>query len=237
MAHPIRPESYLVMDNFYTATVYCKGAEIVRMYQTLLGRAGFRKGMDLYFQRHDGAAVSCDDFRAAMAGASGRDLSQFEEWYLQPGTPKVTASSSYDAAKKTYTVTLKQHIGAGQKHLPEHKQRNHALHIPVVIGLLDKSSGKEVVPSTLLELTEEEQSFTFDGIVVEPVPSLLRDFSAPVKLDYPYTQDELAFLAAYDTDSFNRWEATQILGATAIKETYGADPKSPCLLPPGFTNA
>eukprot|EP00931_Biecheleriopsis_adriatica_P065494 TRINITY_DN40015_c0_g1_i1.p1 TRINITY_DN40015_c0_g1~~TRINITY_DN40015_c0_g1_i1.p1 ORF type:complete len:1017 (-),score=262.98 TRINITY_DN40015_c0_g1_i1:64-3090(-) len=237
MAHPIRPESYIAMDNFYTATVYCKGAEVIRMYQTLLGRDGFRKGMDLYFQRHDGYAVSCDDFRAAMADANGRDLTQFEEWYLQPGTPQVSASSKWDSEAGSYTLTLKQHVGAGQKHLPEEKRREKPMHIPVVVGLLDRDTGKEAAPSTVLELTEPEQTFTFNNLSSEPVPSLLRDFSAPVKLDYPYTDDDLAFLAAYDTDSFNRWEATQVLGAKAVKDRYSADPSSPCELPAGFADA
>merc|ERR1719478_1291123 len=122
LAHPIRPESYIAMDNFYTATVYCKGAEVIRMYQTLVGREGFRKGMDLYFQRHDGSAVECDDFRAAMADANGKDLSQFEEWYLQPGTPQIQAQSSWDASTATYKLTLKQLVGTGQAHLPKDKR-------------------------------------------------------------------------------------------------------------------
>lgn len=236
-AHPIRPESYIAMDNFYTPTVYCKGAEVIRMYQTLLGKDGFRKGMDLYFERHDGSAVSCDDFRSAMADANDRDLSQFEEWYLQPGTPQISVSSSWDASKGTYKLTLKQLVGAGQKHLPEAKRREMPMLMPVVVGLLDRDTGKEIVPSKVLELSEPEQVFEFDGFSAEPVPSLLRDFSAPVKLDYKYSDEDLAFLAAYDTDSFNRWEATQILGAKAIKDRYAADPTSPCELPAGFSDA
>uniref|UniRef100_A0A7S2QAG2 Aminopeptidase N n=1 Tax=Zooxanthella nutricula TaxID=1333877 RepID=A0A7S2QAG2_9DINO len=237
MAHPVRPESYIAMDNFYTATVYCKGAEVIRMYQTLLGREGFRKGMDLYFERHDGGAVSCDDFRAAMAEANGRDLSQFEEWYLQPGTPQVQVRSAWDAAAKTYTLTLSQKVGAGQAHLPEAKRREKPMLIPVVVGLLDRATGKELVPSKVLELTEAERSFTFEGMDAEPVPSLLRDFSAPVKMDYPYTDEDLAFLAAYDTDSFNRWEAAQSLGAKAITDQYAAEPGSEHALSPGFAEA
>lgn len=220
MAHPIRPESYIAMDNFYTATVYCKGAEVIRMYQTLLGREGFRKGMDLYFERHDGSAVSCDDFRAAMADANSRDLTQFEEWYLQPGTPQVEVQSSWDGAGGTYKLTLKQKVGAGQAHLPGEKRREMPMLIPVVVGLLDKSSGAEVVPSTVLELTQPEQTFEFPNLAAEPVPSLLRDFSAPVKLEYSFSDEDLSFLAAYDTDAFNRWEAAQILGSKAIKDCY-----------------
>jgi len=237
MSHPIRPESYIAMDNFYTATVYCKGAEVIRMYQTLLGREGFRKGLDLYFERHDGSAVSCDDFKDAMAAANDRDLSQFEEWYLQPGTPQVEVRSSWDAESGTYKLTLKQKVGAGSLHLPEDKQRKEAMHIPVVVGLLDRESGKEVVASQVLELTVPEKTFEFSGLSSEPVPSLLRDFSAPVKLDYPFTDEDLVFLAANDTDSFNRWEASQILGEKAVKERYAADPDSPCEVSSGFIDA
>jgi len=237
MAHPIRPESYIAMDNFYTATVYCKGAEVIRMYQTLLGRDGFRKGMDLYFERHDGSAVSCDDFRAAMADANGRDLSQFEEWYLQPGTPQVDVTSDWDAASGTYKLTLKQKVGAGQAHLPGEKRREKPMLIPVVVGLLDKKDGAEVVPSKVLELTEPEQTFEFPGLAAEPVPSLLRDFSAPVKLEYAYSDEDLSFLAAYDTDAFNRWEAAQILGSKAIKDCYAASEGTPYEPSPGFIEA
>jgi len=225
------------MDNFYTATVYCKGAEVIRMYQTLLGREGFRKGMDLYFERHDGNAVTCDDFRAAMSDANGKDLTQFEEWYLQPGTPQIEVQGAWDATAGKYTLTMKQRIGGGQAHLPEDKRREKPMLVPVVVGLLDKASGKEVVPSTVLELTEPDQSFTFDGLTSEPVPSLLRDFSAPVKLDYPYSDEDLAFLAAYDTDSFNRWEAAQVLGAKAIKDCYAMDNSTDFQVPADFTQA
>lgn len=207
------------------------------MYQTLLGREGFRKGMDLYFERHDGSAVECDDFRAAMADANGKDLSQFEQWYLQPGTPQVEVQSAWDSAACTYKLTLSQKVGAGQAHLPEEKRAQKAMMIPVVVGLLDRATGKEVVPSKVLELTEPEQTFTFDGLSSEPVPSLLRDFSAPVKLDYAYTDEDLALIAAYDTDSFNRWEATQKLGEKAVKDRYAGDQECPCELPAGFEDA
>jgi len=237
MSHPIRPESYIAMDNFYTATVYSKGAEVIRMYQTLLGREGFRKGMDLYFERHDGSAVSCDDFRSAMADANSFDLSQFEEWYLQPGTPQVEAASHWDDSTGTYALTLKQIVGAGQRHLSKEKRREKPMHVPVVVGLLDRATGKEVVPSTVLELKDAEQTFSFSGLESEPVPSLLRNFSAPVKFEFPYSREDLAFLAANDTDSFNRWEATQRLGAEAVLARYDADPESPCELSAGFTEA
>ncbi|CAM9378656.1 unnamed protein product [Ascophyllum nodosum] len=212
LSHPIRPESYIAMDNFYTATVYVKGAEVIRMYRTLLGEAGFRKGMDLYFKRHDGQAVTCDDFRAAMADANGVNLDQFERWYLQAGTPEVTAEGRYDADSKTYKLSLRQ-SSKNEGTLP--------FHIPVVVGLLLKEDGSEVCMYSknlffLLELKEEEQTFTFEGVASEPIPSLLRDMSAPVKLRHQYSDEDLAFLMKYDTDSFNRWEA----GQQAREEIY-----------------
>ncbi|KAL1507663.1 hypothetical protein AB1Y20_007280 [Prymnesium parvum] len=210
MAHPIRPESYLAIDNFYTLTVYEKGAEVIRMYHTLLGEEGFRKGTDLYFDRHDGCAVTCDDFRAAMADANGRDLTQFERWYTQAGTPTVKAAGAYDGATKTYTLTLSQSTpptpGQPTK-LP--------LHIPVRIKLLDRKGGA-LLPERILELTEASQTFVFNSIASEPVLSLLRGFSAPVKLDFPLSDETLAFLAAHDDDPFNRWDASQQLGKRVL---------------------
>ncbi len=216
MAHPVRPDSYAEINNFYTVTIYEKGAEVVRMYQTLLGRDGFRKGMDLYFERHDGHAVACDDFRAAMADANARDLSQFERWYSQAGTPKVNVELTYDAHKKTATLMLAQSCAAtpGQnKKLP--------FHIPVTVGLLDAQgkdmplqlAGETVASGTnrVLELTTAKQSFEFVNVLEAPTPSLLRGFSAPVELEYHYTDHELAFLMAHDSDPFNRWEAGQRL--------------------------
>ena len=225
MAHPVRPESYISMDNFYTATVYEKGAEVVRMYHTLLGADGFRRGMDLYFQRHDGQAVTCDDFRAAMADANGRDLSRFERWYSTPGTPTVEAVGAHDAAAGTYTLTLRQSPGRtagadGAQFQP--------LHIPVRMGLLGKD-GRDL-PLTLqgesapgattrvLELAAREQTFTFTGVRERPVPSLFRGFSAPVKLRIELSRDELAFLAAHDADPFNRWDAGQALAQQLLLE-------------------
>lgn len=220
MAHPVRPDSYVEINNFYTVTIYEKGAEVVRMYQTLFGREGFRKGMDLYFQRHDGQAVTCDDFRAAMVDANGRNLAQFERWYSQAGTPHVKAATRYDEVNRTFEVTLSQSCPGtpGQeKKLP--------FHIPVAIGLLD-SSGQDMVLSAddpsnvtatesrtthILELTEPQQAFRFNHVTEKPVPSLLRGFSAPVVLDIEYTDAELAFLMANDSDAFNRWEAGQRL--------------------------
>jgi len=223
MAHAVRPDSFVEISNFYTATVYQKGAEVVRMYQTLLGRNGFRKGMDLYFARHDGQAVSCDDFRAAMAHSSGRDLAQFERWYSQSGTPQLKVQSHYDDAKQTYELTLSQSCkpGAGQKNsLP--------FHIPVAVGLLDakgrdmalyldgaasaKADGSANLGTTcVLELTKEKQAFIFNRVSTKPTLSLLRNFSAPVVMEYDYTDQELAQLMAHDSDAFNRWEAGQRL--------------------------
>ena len=214
MAHSIRPDSYQEMSNFYTATVYEKGSEVIRMYHTLLGAEGFRKGMDLYFERHDGCAVTCDDFRAAMADASGRDLSQFERWYLQAGTPVLEVVDSYDAEAKQRSFTFKQSTPAtpGQdEKLP--------LHIPVVFGLIGPDGadiplrlvGEEASQGTTrtLELFEETQSFTFEDVPAGCVPSYLRGFSAPVELRCERTNEEYAFQMANDSDSFNRWEAGQ----------------------------
>jgi aminopeptidase N len=220
MAHPVRPDSFVEISNFYTVTIYEKGAEVVRMYQTLLGRDGFRKGMDLYFERHDGRAVECDDFRAAMMDANGRDLTQFERWYSQAGTPRVKVTTSYDAEQKTYDITLAQSCPPtpGQaKKLP--------FHIPVAVGLLDGQgkdmplslSGHSGQPETLvLELTATQQTFRFTNVAEKPVPSLLRNFSAPVVLEYDYSDDDLAFLMAHDSDAFNRWEAGQRLATRRL---------------------
>ena len=216
MAHPVRPDSFVEINNFYTVTIYEKGSEVVRMYYTLLGHDGFRKGMDLYFQRHDGQAVACDDFRAAMADSSGRDLTQFERWYSQAGTPRVKAETSYDAATGIYQLSLSQTCPAtpGQdKKLP--------FHIPVAVGLLD-AEGKDLnlqlegqaasgQTTLVLELTEASQTFRFTGVKQQPTPSILRNFSAPVLLEYAYTDEELGHLLANDSDPFNRWEAGQRL--------------------------
>ena len=220
MAHPVRPDSYVEINNFYTVTIYEKGSEVVRMMQTLLGREGFRKGMDLYFQRHDGQAVECDDFRAAMADANGRDLSQFELWYSQAGTPRVKVETRYDQIAENYMITLTQSCPPtpGQ---PDKQP----FHIPVAVGLLDSigrdmplhreevEGGKDdVAPTTMvLELTQPSQTFHFKHVLQQPVPSVLRDFSAPVVLAIDYTDGELAFLMAHDSDAFNRWEAGQRL--------------------------
>jgi aminopeptidase N len=225
MAHPVRPDSFVEINNFYTVTVYEKGAEVVRMYQTLLGRDGFRKGMDLYFERHDGQAVECDDFRAAMADANKRDLSQFERWYSQAGTPVVKAETRYDASAGNYALTLTQSCPPtpGQP-------RKLPFHIPVAVGLLDASGsdlpltidGKDRGTTAVLELTEASQTFTFTGIKAAPTPSLLRDFSAPVVLDYAYTDDELLHLFSHDSDPVNRWEAGQRLAMARLLKLTAA---------------
>eukprot|EP00594_Rhizosolenia_setigera_P015297 CAMPEP_0178974854 /NCGR_PEP_ID=MMETSP0789-20121207/22754_1 /TAXON_ID=3005 /ORGANISM="Rhizosolenia setigera, Strain CCMP 1694" /LENGTH=899 /DNA_ID=CAMNT_0020663367 /DNA_START=76 /DNA_END=2775 /DNA_ORIENTATION=- len=206
MSHPIRPDSYISMDNFYTATVYCKGAEIIRMYNTLLSESGFRKGMDLYFERHDGTGVTCDDFRSAMADANGVDLGQFGLWYSTSGTPTVTYETEYENGVFKLTLTQKS-------------KSDKPLHIPVATGLIDKVTGEEVVGSTVLELKEETQTFTFEGLENDVVPSMLRGFSAPVKLvssSGEVDEEALAFLAARDTDGFNRWEAGQRLFTSLV---------------------
>ncbi|WP_269533032.1 aminopeptidase N [Chitinimonas sp. BJYL2] len=216
MAHPVRPESYIEINNFYTVTVYEKGAEVVRMYQTLLGRDGFRKGMDLYFKRHDGQAVTCDDFRAAMADANDYDLSQFERWYQQAGTPVLNVRGQYDAAARRYTLTVSQSCPAtpGQtEKLP--------FHIPLALGLVGPDGSdlplrlqgeSEAINGTrVLSVKAASETFVFEDVAVEPVPSLLRNFSAPVKLDFPWTRAHLVHLLAHDSDAFCRWEAGQTL--------------------------
>ncbi|MBL8308508.1 MAG: aminopeptidase N [Rubrivivax sp.] len=210
MAHPVRPDSYIAIDNFYTPTVYEKGAEVVRMMHTLVGREGFRQGMALYFQRHDGQAVTCDDFAQAIADANpGSELAvrldAFKRWYGQAGTPRVTARGQHDFEARRYTLTLSQSSepSPGQpSKLP--------FVIPVVVGLLG-ADGSELAPERLLVLDDAEQSFVFENIERQPVPSLLRGFSAPVRLDDGLSDVERVILLAHDRDSFNRWEAGQRL--------------------------
>ena len=232
MAHPIRPESYQEIGNFYTATVYEKGAEVIRMMHTLLGEITFREGMDEYFRRHDGQAVTCDDFVDAMnwalqAKEPKKNLEQFKRWYSQAGTPRVTASLRFDAASQRCTLTLTQQcepVGV-EKNSNTHKL---PFHIPVAIGLLDQQGhalplsihGETDTPPTerLLELTQETQSWTFEHIASHPTPSLLRNFSAPINLIYPYTNQELALLSAHDSNAFARWEAGQELATRQILE-------------------
>jgi len=201
MAHAVRPDRYQAIDNFYTATVYEKGAEVVRMIQTLVGKKGFRKGMDLYVKRHDGQAVTCDDFVRAMADANKIDLKQFMLWYAQAGTPVVTVTSSYDEKAK------KLHLNVKQATPPTPGQKNKKpLHIPFAFGLLD-DEGRDMIGTRILSVKKAEENYSFENIKSKPVLSLLRDFSAPVRLDYAQSEDDLLFLLAHDSDPFNRWEA------------------------------
>ncbi len=224
MAHPVRPDSYVAIDNFYTATVYEKGAEVVRMMQTLVGREGFARGMREYFARHDGQAVTCDDFLAAMAEANpdselGRQRDVFARWYAQAGTPKLRARGSYDAASRSYTLRLQQVCppSAGQNDkLPQL--------IPVRMGLLARDGsvlrmrleGRDAADEVLLVLGAEQQEFTVHDVEHEPVPSLLRGFSAPVVLDDGLGEAERLVLLAHDPDPFNRWEAAQRLALASL---------------------
>ena len=243
MAHPIRPDSYIEMNNFYTMTVYEKGAEVVRMYHTLLGEEGFRKGMDLYFKRHDGQAVTCDDFRAAMADANGVDLEQFALWYSQAGTPLLQVSSQYDAAAQRYALTVKQSCRA-LAGLPAPQ----ALHIPLALGLVGadgrdlplqlEGEDQALTGTRVLDIKQDEQTFVFLNVTEEPVPSLLRGFSAPVKLEYDWRDDQLAFLMANDSDSFCRWEAGQTLAERLFRQLIDAVAAGkPLLLPETFIAA
>ncbi|ASL82364.1 MULTISPECIES: aminopeptidase N [Serratia] len=218
MAHAIRPDKVIEMNNFYTLTVYEKGSEVIRMMHTLLGEANFQKGMQLYFERHDGSAATCDDFVQAMEDASNVDLSRFRRWYSQSGTPLLTVRDEYDAETQQYRL----HVS--QKTAPTADQPEKLpLHIPLDIELYDSEGN--VIPlqkgglpvNNVLNVTEAEQTFVFDGVAHKPVPSLLREFSAPVKLDYPYSDQQLTFLMQHARNEFARWDAAQSLLATYIK--------------------
>ncbi len=218
MAHPVRPDSYVEINNFYTMTVYNKGAEVIRMMHTLLGAAGFRKGMDLYFDRHDGKAVTCDDFVAAMADATGINLDQFKLWYSQAGTPLVTVNGEWLAGEQRYVLTIRQSCPdtPGQS-------AKEPFHIPLAVGLLDRQ-GRDLLGhgkggTEVLELREAEQSFSLPDIAEKPVLSFLRGFSAPVMVAPGQTREELAFLLAHDTDLYNRWNAASQLAETIILDT------------------
>lgn len=221
-AHPVRPASYEEMNNFYTMTVYEKGAEVVRMYHTLLGEEGFQKGMKLYFQRHDGQAVTCDDFRAAMADANGINLDQFALWYSQAGTPVLEAEGRLK--NNSFELTIKQTVPP----TPDMADKQPMM-IPVKIGLLNRNGeaaafdyqGKRATEAVLL-LTEAEQIFLLEGVTEAVVPSLLRGFSAPVHLNYPYSDDDLLLLLAHDSDAFTRWEAAQTLYRRAVAANLAA---------------
>ena len=251
MAHPVRPASYAEINNFYTATVYNKGAEVVRMIHTLLGREGFRKGMDLYFQRHDGEAVTCADFVSAMQDASGVDLTQFRRWYARAGTPRLRAQGAWDAAAQRYTLTLTQSLAA-----TSYEQRlveagiqidEGPLHLPVAIGLVLpdgadaplRLAGETTHAGTtrVLSLTAATQTFVFEDVPAAPVASLLRDFSAPVLLDFEQTDAELAHLMAHDSDAFNRWEAGQRLATRVLLAGIAAGGEGASWIPEDFVAA
>ncbi|MEZ8104306.1 aminopeptidase N [Vibrio cortegadensis] len=212
MSHPIRPEKVIEMNNFYTLTVYEKGSEVIRMMHTLLGEVGFQKGMKLYFERHDGTAATCEDFVAAMEQASGVDLTQFRLWYSQSGTPTLRVESDYDAENKTYSLTVEQSTEA--THEQKEKQ---ALHIPFDIELYS-ASGEPITLQcnggkvhNVLDVKQDKQTFVFENVTEQPIPSLLREFSAPVKLEYDYSDDELIFLMVNARNEFARWDASQML--------------------------
>ncbi|MBH0075870.1 aminopeptidase N [Pseudoalteromonas sp. SWYJ118] len=216
MAHPIRPEKVIEMNNFYTVTVYDKGAEVIRMMHTLLGETNFQKGMTLYFERHDGQAVTCDDFVSAMSDASGVDLEQFKQWYSQSGTPRLNAIQEFDSSSNTYTLTIEQTAPANQ---PENKK----LHIPFAIELLDANGqsialqykGKKL--DHVLDVTNATQIFSFDNILEKPVAVLLEDFSAPCILNQQTTEPELLHIMRFARSDFSRWDAQQQLFIKAIK--------------------
>ena len=238
LAHPVRPESYVEIGNFYTPTVYEKGAEVIRMLHTLIGEDAFQRGMRIYFERHDGQAVTCEDFVAAMEAGSGRDLGKFRLWYSQAGTPRLFVRGDYDAGSRTYTLSARQSVPdtpgqTGKQPMP----------IPLAMGLLDPDGAPlplrlegEAAPagtSRVLELDRAEQSFTFTDVPAAPVPSLLRGFSAPVILDAGQGDEELRFLMAHDPDPFVRWEAGHsyatrlmlaLIGARAAGRPLRADP-------------
>jgi aminopeptidase N len=216
LAHPVRPESFQEINNFYTATVYEKGAEVIGMLKRLVGDAAYAVALDLYFDRHDGDAATIEDWLKVFEDATGRDLTQFKRWYSQAGTPRVAVTEHWtpeeagSGAGGTYTLTFAQHTP------PSPGQPDKAPQvIPMAVGLLNPN-GDEVVPTTVLEITEAEQSFAFEGLASRPVPSLLREFSAPVVLERDTSREERAFLLAHDTDPFNRWEASRLLARESL---------------------
>ena len=224
LAHPVRPEAYQEINNFYTGTVYEKGAEVVRMIKTLLGPELFREGMDLYFTRHDGEAATVEQFVQCFADVSGRDMTQFMRWYSQAGTPELTVSPSYDARAQTYRLDIAQTVPPtpGQPH-------KEPMVIPLALGLVG-SDGRDL-PLTLdgrslergiVTVTQPSQTFVFTGLAERPRPSLNRGFSAPVKLSCPIAPDDLRFLAAHDPDPFNRWQALQTLASSLLVANVAA---------------
>jgi len=217
LAHQVQPDSFVEINNFYTSTIYEKGAEVIRMLKTLVGDEAYRAALDLYFDRHDGQACTIDDWLKVFEDATGRDLSQFRLWYKQAGTPRLDVREDWDGAR--YTLTFRQHTP------PTPGQADKApMVIPIATGLLGPN-GDEVVPTTVLEMTKAEQSFTFEGLAARPVPSILRDFSAPVILNRETSPEERAFLLAHDTDPFNKWEAGRALAKEVLTAMVtGAEP-------------
>ncbi len=240
MAHPVRPESYMEITNFYTLTIYEKGCEVVGMIRTLLGEDMFRKGSDLYFERHDGQAVTTDDFVRAMEDASGRDLTQFRLWYEQAGTPELTIRDEFDQASGVYRLAIEQMI----PDTPGQTDKK-AQHIPFALGLLGTdgeprplklSAEEQDAPlERVLELTDAKHSFEFHGLTERPVPSLLRHFSAPVRVYYPWSREQLTFLMSHDVDGFNRWDAGQRLAVDVISSMIGKGDSEP--VDPGLIDA
>ena len=243
MAHPVRPQSYMEISNFYTATVYEKGAEVVRMIHSLLGESRFRAGMDLYFERHDGCAVTTDDFVQAMEDASGVNLAQFRRWYDEAGTPVLEITDSYSEEEQRYALRIRQSFApaSGQTDRP-------ALHIPFAVGLVD-TDGRDLAlqldgerepgaTTRLLSITQAEQEFVFVGVKDRPTPSLLRDFTAPVIAKFDYSEDDLIHLMGHDSDPFNRWEAGQRLASGIIlRATKDVGANRQPVFPQGFFGA
>ena len=226
LAHPVRPDRFIEINNFYTSTVYDKGAELCRMIHTLVGEATFRRGMDLYFERHDGEAATVEDFIRCFADASGRDLGQFMTWYAQAGTPGLVCDLKYNAAKRTAELTVEQVL------LPTPGQATKKpLHIPLRLGLLGgngndlalETSAGERLEGGLVEVTKHKETFRFVDVPSRPVPSLLRGFSAPVNLTIDLPDDDLAFLMSHDSDDFNRWQASQDYATRLLVQAVAAD--------------
>jgi aminopeptidase N len=210
LAHPVRPESFIEINNFYTATVYEKGAEVIGMLKSLVGDSGYKRALDMYFDRHDGDAATIEDWLKVFEDATDRDLSQFKLWYSEAGTPRLKVEEAWDNGVYTLTFSQKNPPTPGQ---PEKQAKV----IPIKVGLLNPN-GDEVVPTIMLEMTRSKQSFRFEGLAAKPVPSILRGFSAPVVLDRKPAPGEHAFLLAHDTDPFNKWEAGRSLAKEVMAE-------------------
>lgn len=229
MAHPVRPESYQEINNFYTATIYNKGAEVIRMQHTLLGKEGFRQGMDLYFKRHDGQAVTIDDFVAAMEDANKVDLTQFKLWYSQAGTPEIQVATEYDSGNLKLTLTQ------SCPPTPDSKEKK-PFHIPVRVALFDEKGNSLPLKQEVLELREAQQSFHFSGLTAKPIISLLRDFSAPVKLKRQLSQEELLALLRFESDGYAKWDAAQRLALDCINH-YFTTPGNNWTIPEALVDA